>query len=59
MPVTRRGGCAQPITSFNRLFTERALPEGQPYHWTADDGVTVEGMLIYPPGKLGEKNCAC
>ena len=47
---------AQPITSFNRLFTERALPEGQPYRWTADDGVTVEGMLIYPPGKLGEKN---
>jgi dipeptidyl aminopeptidase/acylaminoacyl peptidase len=47
---------AHPITSFNRLFTERALPEGQPYRWTADDGVTVEGMLIYPPGKLGEKN---
>jgi dipeptidyl aminopeptidase/acylaminoacyl peptidase len=47
---------AHPITSFNRLFTERALPEGQPYHWTADDGVKVEGMLIYPPGKLGEKN---
>ena len=45
-----------PITSFNRLFTERALPEGQPYRWTADDGVTVEGMLIYPPGKLGAKN---
>ncbi|HXM41963.1 MAG TPA: S9 family peptidase [Bryobacteraceae bacterium] len=47
---------AHPITAFNRLFAERALPEGQPYHWTADDGVTVEGMLIYPPGKLGEKN---
>ena len=48
-------GDARPITAFNLLFTERALPEGQPYHWTADDGVTVEGMLIYPPGKLGEK----
>jgi len=47
---------AQPITSFNRLFTERALPEGRPYRWTADDGVTVEGMLIYPPGKLDGKN---
>jgi|HubBroStandDraft_1064217.scaffolds.fasta_scaffold04915_7 dipeptidyl aminopeptidase/acylaminoacyl peptidase len=47
---------ARPITSFNRLFAERALPEGQPYRWTADDGVTVEGMLIYPPGKLGGKN---
>ena len=47
---------ARPITSFNRLFTRRALPEGRPYHWTADDGATVEGMLIYPPGKLNEKN---
>jgi dipeptidyl aminopeptidase/acylaminoacyl peptidase len=47
---------ARPITSFNRLFTQRALPEGRPYRWTADDGVTVEGMLIYPPGKLGGTN---
>ncbi|MGA2132948.1 MAG: S9 family peptidase [Bryobacteraceae bacterium] len=47
---------ARPITSFNRLLAGRALPEGRPYRWTADDGVTVEGMLIYPPGKMGEKN---
>ncbi len=47
---------ARPITSFNRLFTERALPEGRPYHWTADDGVTVEGMLIYPPGRAGARH---
>jgi dipeptidyl aminopeptidase/acylaminoacyl peptidase len=46
---------ARPITSFNQLFTERALPEGKPYRWTADDGVTIEGMLIYPPGKSGVK----
>lgn len=46
-------GEARPITSFNHLFTERALPEGKPYRWAADDGTTVEGMLIYPPGKLG------
>jgi len=44
------------ITSFNQLFTARALPEGRPYHWTADDGTPVEGMLIYPPGKMGAKN---
>ena len=44
---------ARAITSFNRLFTERALPEGKPYRWTTDDGVTAEGMLIYPPGKSG------
>ena len=47
---------AQPITSFNHVLASRALPEGRPYRWTADDGVTVEGMLIYPPGRLGEKN---
>ncbi len=47
---------ARPITHFNRLFTERALPQGKPYRWMADDGTTIEGMLIYPPGKLGAKN---
>jgi dipeptidyl aminopeptidase/acylaminoacyl peptidase len=47
---------ARPITSFNRLFTDRALPEGEPYRWTADDGVSVEGMLIYPPGHFRDKH---
>lgn len=47
---------AKPITSFNRLFTERELPEGKPFQWKADDGATVEGMLIYPPGKMGANN---
>jgi dipeptidyl aminopeptidase/acylaminoacyl peptidase len=47
---------ARPITSFNKLFTERDLPQGKPYHWKADDGTTVEGMLIYPPGKFEEKH---
>jgi dipeptidyl aminopeptidase/acylaminoacyl peptidase len=47
---------AKPITSFNRLFTERALPEAKPFQWKADDGVTVEGLLIYPPGKFEAKN---
>jgi dipeptidyl aminopeptidase/acylaminoacyl peptidase len=42
---------AKPITQFNHLFTERDLPQGKPYKWKADDGTTVEGMLIYPPGK--------
>ncbi len=47
---------ARPITSFNKLFTERELPKGKPYRWTADDGTTVEGMLMYPPGKFEAKN---
>lgn len=47
---------ARPISSFNRLFTDRALPPGKPYRWTAVDGVSVEGMLIYPPGQFEAKN---
>jgi dipeptidyl aminopeptidase/acylaminoacyl peptidase len=40
------------ITAFNQAFTERELPQGKPYRWTADDGTTIEGMLIYPPAKF-------
>ncbi|HEY1271868.1 MAG TPA: S9 family peptidase [Terriglobales bacterium] len=47
---------AKPITSLNKLFTERDLPQGKPYRWTADDGTSVEGMLVYPPGKFEQKN---
>ncbi len=47
---------ARPLTAFNKLFTERDLPEGKPYRWKAEDGTTVEGMLIYPPGKFEAKN---
>jgi dipeptidyl aminopeptidase/acylaminoacyl peptidase len=47
---------AKPITAFNRLFTERGLPQAKPFQWKADDGVMVEGMLVYPPGKLEAKN---
>jgi len=47
---------ARPITSFNKLFTERDLPQGKPYQWKAEDGTMVEGMLIYPPGKFEVKN---
>ncbi len=47
---------ARAITSFNKLFTERDLSQGKPYQWKADDGTTVEGMLIYPPGKFEAKH---
>ncbi|HEY6302126.1 MAG TPA: prolyl oligopeptidase family serine peptidase [Terriglobales bacterium] len=47
---------ARPITSFNKLFTERELPMAKPYRWTSDDGTPVEGMLMYPPGKFEAKN---
>jgi dipeptidyl aminopeptidase/acylaminoacyl peptidase len=47
---------ARPITSFNKLFTERELPLAKPYHWTSDDGTRVEGILMYPPGRFEAKN---
>jgi dipeptidyl aminopeptidase/acylaminoacyl peptidase len=47
---------AKAISSFNPVFAERAQPEWKPYEWKADDGTTVEGILIYPPHKMGEKN---
>ena len=47
---------ARAITSFNQLFTERDLPQGKPYQWKSEDGTTVEGMLIYPPGKFEAKH---
>ncbi len=51
-----RLGQAKPITAFNQLLTERDLPQGKPYRWTADDGTPVEGMLMYPPGKFEAKH---
>jgi len=47
---------ARPITSFNKKLAEADLPQGKPYRWKADDGTTVEGMLIYPPGKFEAKH---
>jgi len=47
---------ARPITAFNKLFTERELPKAKPYRWTSDDGTSVEGMLMYPPGKFEAKH---
>jgi dipeptidyl aminopeptidase/acylaminoacyl peptidase len=47
---------AQAITSFSRLFTERALPQGKAYRWKSEDGTTIEGMLVYPPGQFEAKH---
>jgi dipeptidyl aminopeptidase/acylaminoacyl peptidase len=51
-----RPGQAKAISSFNVLFTQRAQPEWKSYRWKADDGTMVEGILIYPPHHMGEKN---
>ncbi|HKF53374.1 MAG TPA: prolyl oligopeptidase family serine peptidase [Candidatus Acidoferrales bacterium] len=49
-------GEARPITSFNQTLALDELPKGKPFRWTTDDGVTAEGMLIYPPGKFEQKD---
>jgi dipeptidyl aminopeptidase/acylaminoacyl peptidase len=49
-------GAAQPVTSFNKLFTERAKVTWKPFRWKAKDGTAVEGILIYPPGKQDQKH---
>ncbi|HET9742763.1 MAG TPA: prolyl oligopeptidase family serine peptidase [Terriglobales bacterium] len=47
---------AKPISAFNRQFAASDLPQGKTYRWKSDDGTTVEGMLIFPPGKFDAKN---
>ena len=47
---------AHQITSFNERIAQADLPQGKPYQWKSDDGTTVEGMLIYPPGKFEQKH---
>jgi dipeptidyl aminopeptidase/acylaminoacyl peptidase len=44
------------LTNFNPVFAERAQPDWQPYTWKSDDGQTVEGVLIFPPGKKDAKH---
>ena len=44
------------LTDLNPIYAQRAKPEWQPYTWTSDDGVKVEGVLIFPPGKKGAKH---
>jgi dipeptidyl aminopeptidase/acylaminoacyl peptidase len=47
---------AHAITSFNKELAESDLPQGRPYRWKADDGTTIEGMLIYPPDQFEAKH---
>jgi dipeptidyl aminopeptidase/acylaminoacyl peptidase len=44
------------ITTFNPQFAERAQPEWQSYTWKSSDGRTIEGVLIFPPGKKDAKH---
>jgi dipeptidyl aminopeptidase/acylaminoacyl peptidase len=46
----------KPITDLNPIFHQRAQPEWQHYTWKSDDGRTVEGVLLFPPGKKDAKH---
>jgi dipeptidyl aminopeptidase/acylaminoacyl peptidase len=45
---------AKAVTAFNPVFGQHAQVEWKPYRWKSGDGTEVEGVLIYPPGKMGE-----
>lgn len=44
------------ITAFNPIFSQRPKPAWQPFQWKSEDGTTVEGVLLYPPGKKGAQH---
>jgi dipeptidyl aminopeptidase/acylaminoacyl peptidase len=47
---------AKAITSLNSVFLQHGLPHWRTYRWTADDGKSIEGVLLYPPGKVNVKH---
>jgi len=46
---------ARPVTSFNAALTRGPLPEIETVSWDGGDGVAVEGVLFWPPGRKGAK----
>ncbi|QMV19392.1 prolyl oligopeptidase family serine peptidase [Granulicella sp. 5B5] len=49
-------GGAKAVTAFNPVFAERVQVPWKPYKWKSTDGTEVEGVLLYPPGKMGAKH---
>jgi dipeptidyl aminopeptidase/acylaminoacyl peptidase len=47
---------AKPLTRFNAHYLDYAQPDWRPYTWKSNDGTSVEGVLIYPPGKRDVKH---
>ncbi|MFL6235961.1 MAG: hypothetical protein ACJ76N_22710 [Thermoanaerobaculia bacterium] len=46
---------ARPTTDFNAVLSRGPLPEIETVSWDGGDGVSVEGVLFWPPGRKGEK----
>jgi acylaminoacyl-peptidase len=47
---------AKQITHLNTLFANLDLPIFKTYRWKADDGQSIEGVLLYPPGQSQRKH---
>jgi dipeptidyl aminopeptidase/acylaminoacyl peptidase len=47
---------AKSLTRFNAHYLDYAQSEWRPYTWKSFDGATVEGVLLYPPGKRDAKH---
>jgi acylaminoacyl-peptidase len=47
---------ARPLTRFNAHYLDYAQSEWRPYTWKCEDGATIEGVLIYPPGQRDIKH---
>jgi dipeptidyl aminopeptidase/acylaminoacyl peptidase len=46
---------ARPVTDFNASLSRSPLPEIETVSWDDGEGVSVEGVLFWPPGRKGEK----
>ncbi|HEY2292740.1 MAG TPA: prolyl oligopeptidase family serine peptidase, partial [Thermoanaerobaculia bacterium] len=46
---------ARPVTDLNAALSRQPLPEIETVSWDGGDGVAVEGVLFWPPGRKGEK----
>ncbi|HEU5350311.1 MAG TPA: prolyl oligopeptidase family serine peptidase [Terracidiphilus sp.] len=44
------------LTAFNPVFAQRAQPEWQTFYWKSGDGRTLQGVLIFPPGKKNARH---
>ncbi len=47
---------ARPVTDLDAALTHEPLPEIETVSWDDGEGGTVEGVLLWPPGRKGEKN---
>jgi len=46
---------ARPVTDFNATLTRGPLPDIETVSWDGGDGVAVEGVVFWPPGRKGER----